>query len=81
MSSPIVAVIFAVPTLTGLIVLLFVINTTPELSDTYVNVPLLVDVAYGMKGEDVIEIVVFTNPCPVIVGVPFVIVKTAEISL
>jgi predicted secreted protein len=51
------------------------------LSDTYVNVPLLVDVAYGMKGEDVIEIVVFTNPCPVIVGVPFVIVKTAEISL
>ena len=79
MSSLIVAVTVAVPTLTGLIVLLFVIITMPELSDTYVNVPLLVDNAFGIYGVVNIVIVVLNNP--VIVGVPLVTVNTAEISL
>ena len=44
-SSDMVAVIFAVPTLATLnVVLLFVIKTTAELSLTYENVPVLMEV-------------------------------------
>jgi hypothetical protein len=50
-SSDIVAVIFAVPTLATLnVVLLFVIKTTAELSLTYENVPVLLEVGVNVYG-------------------------------
>jgi hypothetical protein len=58
-----------------------VTKITPELSDTYVNVPLLVDDAIGTYGADVIANDELDTPAPVIVGVPLVTVNTAEISI
>jgi len=79
-SCVMVAVIVAVPTLATLnVVPLFVIKTMPELSLTYVNVPLLVDVGESVKGGCVIVRVWAERPD--IVGVPRVTVNTAEISL
>ena len=53
-------------------------STTPELSLTYVKVPLLFDVGDGTYGVSRIVLLIFERP--LIVGVPRSTVSTAEMS-